>query len=264
MDCLERSFSMATDKKFDDLNVRRVEAILLQHEIARVYFQGELYSRDGGRLRALTIDTLNAGKLELDEVRCGRLFMIPDGSVVWALAVGENQGTPAGLDVRSASLLLAEGEQNSTIVYRGEAGPEVWLDALHIHRMMLAEHAPERLGTVAFGLMAVTAFRLGFEWISLFAAGHGPLPPEHSDAFVGYLVWPKFGFDAEVDAVELNRRPINGLANCHTVQDILTLEADWWCHNGTARAMRFDLAPGSRSWSVLLHYLYKNLAGDQS
>ncbi|WP_332855279.1 hypothetical protein [Duganella sp. S19_KUP01_CR8] len=247
---------MNPDQQFDDQNLARVEAILLAHEVARDYFQGELYDRYNNRLQGLTLERQAGDVLDLDEAAVGRLFMIPDGSVVWALKVDEDADAPAGLDVRSTNPFIAEDETNSVIAFRDETGPVMWLDALYVHRLMLVQNAPERLATVSFGLMAITAYRLGFQRISLFAAGHGPLQPDNPDAFVGYDVWPKFGFDAPVAPAELNRFPMLELAHALTVQDVITVAPDWWSMHGTGRQMDFDLTAGSRSWRILLNYLY--------
>jgi hypothetical protein len=254
---------MATNRRFEEQNLRQAESILFNHVIAREYFQGELYDRDGNRLTGITIGRQTGGILALDEATSGRLFMIPDGSVVWALTVREKLNAPAGLDVQSTNPFLAEGEQNSVIAFVDEAGPAMWVEALHIHRMVLTEDAPERFGTVAFGLMAVTAYRLGFAYIHLFAAGHGPLEQVDRDTFVGYDVWPKFGFDALVEPAELNKDPESDVKGCQTVQDVLAHNPDWWHRNGTARTMQFDLTADSRSWVILLNYLYEALVEDQ-
>lgn len=254
---------MRPDQQFDDDNLLQAEQILLGHEIAQAYFQGELYDRNDNRLLGIILERKDSDMLELDEMTVGRLFMIPDGSVVWALGVGENGDAPAGLDVQSSSLFLAEGEQNSVIAFRDEDGPALRAEALHIRRLVLADDAPVRLGTVAFGLMAVTAYRLGFERISLFAAGRGPLKPEAADAFVGYDVWPKFGFDAPVSPVELNRFPLTDLKTAQTVQDIIATAPRWWTRHGSGRIMQFDLRARSRSWSLLLNYLYTALVEKQ-
>lgn len=255
---------MEPDQQFDDQNLARAEAILLAHEIAREYFQGELYDRRNNRLVGITLERQTGDVLDLDEATVGRLFMIPDGSVVWALKVGENADAPAGLDVQSTNPYLAEGEENSVIAFRDEAGPAMWIEALHIRRIMLAADAPERLATVSFGLMAITAYRLGFQRISLFAAGNGPLEPGDPDAFIGYDVWPKFGFDAIVTPAELNRSPSMALVHARTVQDVVAAAPEWWTVYGTGRTMDFDLTAGSRSWSILLNYLYEALTEDLS
>jgi len=254
---------MDPDQQFDAQNLARAEAILLAHEVAREYFQGELYDRQNNRLQGMTIERQAGDQLDLDETTVGRLFMIPDGSMVWALKVGENADARAGLDVQSTNPFLAEDETNSVIAFRDEAGPAMWLDALYIRRLMLAHNAPERMATVSFGLMAITAYRLGFQRISLFAAGRGPLEPNDPDTYIGYDVWPKFGFDAPVIPAELNRFPMPQLDSACTVQDVIAAAPEWWSMHGTGRRMQFDLTAGSRSWSVLLNYLYEALQEQQ-
>lgn len=254
---------MQPDQRFTDENISRAEAILLGHEIARTYFRGELYDRSNRSLLGLSLERHGGGALVLDAATTGRLFMIPDGSTVWATNVGENQDGPSGLDVRSTSPFLAEGEQNSVVAFLDEAGSAIWVEALYVRRLMFAHSAPQRLATVAFGLMAATAYRLGFAHISLFAAGHGPLRPADPDAFIGYAVWPKFGFDAPVSPVELNRQAARELLQSVSVQDVIARNPQWWMDHGTGRTMRFDLTPGSRSWSILLHYLYEALVERQ-
>lgn len=64
----------------------------------------------------------------------------------------------------------------------------MWIDALYLRNVMLASHAPRRLITVAFGLMAIAAYRLGFRHISLFGAGRGPLPKYEEAGLIGYAV----------------------------------------------------------------------------
>lgn len=105
-----------------------------------------------------------------------------------------------------------------------------------------------------FALLACTAYRLGFAEVTLFAAGtgHGDKPLDDDD-LVGYQVWPKFGFDAQLVAADLNRN--RQLANCASVQDVVAADAAWWEANGRGMEMRFDLSADSPSWHVLLNYL---------
>ena len=101
---------MNPNDPFDRDNLSPAEAQLTAHEIARDYFQGELYQSDGKtRLGGITIEQPGGPTLDLDESETGRLFMIPDGSSVWALEVGEHGEAPAGLDVVSNN--LADGLQ---------------------------------------------------------------------------------------------------------------------------------------------------------
>lgn len=252
---------MNPNDPFDRDNLRAVEALLTEHEVAREYFQGELYQRDGDtRLGGIMIEQPDGDTLDLDESETGRLFMIPDGSTVWALEVGERGEAPAGLDVVSNNPFMAEYENTSVIAYRDEEGASLHVDALYIRRLVLAVDAPERLATVAFGLMAISAYRLGFDHISLFAAGNGPIDPDDPDGFVGFAVWPKFGFDAPLTPAELNMAPSEALRACRTVQEVIAVEPDWWDVHGRGRDMRFDLNADSRSWAILLNYLYQSLS----
>lgn len=250
---------MIPDPQFDTDNLARAEAILLDNEIGRQYFQGELYDRDANRLVKMTLERRNGTALELDEKTIGRLFMIPDDSIVWTRVVAEQADAPAGLAVQSRNIFLAEDECGSVIAFHEKMNLVMRAEALHVQRFLLAATAPEHLGTVAFGLMAINAYRLGFEYISLFAAGHGPLTQRDVDAFVGFNVWPKLGFDAPVTPVELNRCPLTELIGAQTVQDIIAVAPQWWSAHGTGRTMRFDLTAKSRNWAILLHYLYDAL-----
>ncbi|NHZ78744.1 hypothetical protein F2P44_05550 [Massilia sp. CCM 8695] len=248
---------MDQNDPFERDNLEPAEALLMAQENARDYFQGELYQKDGKqRLEGITIERPGDATLELDEAETGKLFMIPDGSTVWALTVREKEDAPAGLDVMSNNVFMAENENASVIAYRDEEGTALRVDALYIRRLILSADAPERLATVSFGLMAITAYRLGFDHIELFAAGNGPVDQDDPDGFVGFAVWPKFGFDAGLNPVELSKAPSEALRACETVQDVLATDPDWWAQHGRGREMRFDLTAHSRSWRILLNYLY--------
>lgn len=248
---------MNPNDPFDLDNLSQAEALLMAQDVALSYFQGELYDRQGFRLQGITIDRPDGATIDLDEGGTGRLFMIPDGSIVWALEVREHGEAPAGLEVLSNNPFMAEDENTSVIAYRDEEGTSLRVDALYIRRLMLAADAPERLATVSFGLMAISAYWLGFDHIMLFAAGNGPIDPDDPEGFVGFAVWPKFGFDARLDPAELNAAPSEALRDCVTVQDVIATDHDWWAQYGRGRDMRFDLTADSRSWTILLNYLYQ-------
>lgn len=253
---------MSINTIFEARNLFRIEALLFAHPLAQAYFQGKLYDGSGQRLATLRIDRGPDKTLLLDAVATGRLFMIPDGSIVTVARVNERADTPAGIDIQSSNIFLADDEHNSVVVYRSEDGPDIWSDALYIRNIMLAPHAPHRLTSVAFGFMAIAAYRLRFKHISLFAAGRGAPGGDHTDAMAGYMVWPKFGFDAPVVPVELDRFPTRALSRAATVQDVRRLAPGWWEKHGSGRSMYFDLTAGSRSWSILLNYLHTALLED--
>ena len=75
---------------------------------------------------------------------------------------------------------------------------------------------------------------------------------------VGYQVWPKFGFDAPLIPADLNAVP--ELDECKSVLDVIEVDALWWEAHGRGREMAFNLTPRSRSWEILLDYLYNLLA----
>lgn len=251
---------MIIEPRFDEHNVRKIETILLEHRIARNYFQGEFYDRLGQRSKGFTLELHDGKKIELDEQQSTRLFMIPDGSAAWALQVNERGNAPPGMNIRFLNPFVIEGEQNSVIAFRSEQTPGTGSDALHIGSMMLTPRTPPRFCTVAFGLMAVSAYRLGFSHIQLYAAGRGPLRSDDPEALVGYSVWPKLGFDAAVHAAEMSLHPDTSMHGLRTVQAILARSPAWWKAYGSARPMRFDLRANSPSWSILLNYLCKTVA----
>lgn len=253
---------MPTDADFDTADLARIEALLLAHRVGRNYFQGYLYDAYGERLTELVIDRHTDVSLTLDEATIGRLFMIPDGSVVSARRVNARSHVPAGLRIQYSSVFHLDREQSSVIVFREVLGPALWIDALHIQSLILAAPAPARLATVAFGLMAINAYRLGFQQIKLMAAGRGPLSWHERNTMLGYAVWPKFGFDAPVVQVELDRFPQPGVSGARTVQDVRHAVRGWWEQHGSSRTMDFDLTANSRSWSILLRYLYNALQED--
>lgn len=87
-------------------------------------------------------------------------------------------------------------------------------------------------------------------------AGNGPVDPDDPEGFVGFVVWPKFGFDAPLSPAELNTSPTAALRACETVQDVIAADIDWWTQCGRGRDMSFDLRANSRSWTILINYLY--------
>lgn len=226
-------------------------------------FTGELYQLSGERFTGLSLEGFSDDPMWLDATSVGRLFMAPDESTVAALTVPEgDDGTPAGVKMVSDNAFVQQDAPVTIVAYQDEGGPRVRIDSLHLVRVMLNEQAPARFCTVAFGLMACAAYRHGFTKISLFAGGNGP-PPVGLEAgdLIGYFVWPKFGFDAVLLPVDLNRAPEH-IRNCTSVLGVVSADPAWWEAHGRGREMYFDLASGSASWTVLLNYLYTVLMED--
>ncbi len=254
---------MITDHRCAEQDIRKIESLLLGHQITRNYFRGELYDWLGNRFDGVLLEPKTGEPVKLDAKTSAHLFMIPDKSTVKALNVNEHGNAPAGMNIHFVNPFIPEDVQNSVIVFRLEKTPGVWCDALHIGTMILRPEAPARLCTVAFGLMAVTAYRLGFDHIQLYAAGRGPLCPADHEAMIGYSVWPKFGFDAPMDAAEMSMHPIVSMHGLRTVQEVLARTPKWWNDCGSGRTMAFDLNPTSQSWAILINYLWTTLADCQ-
>ncbi len=166
-------------------------------------------------------------------------------------------GAPPGVYIRNHHRFIEVGQFNRVGIYENVGRNNgVFLDGVFIDHVFFDHAAPANLGTVGFFLLAVTAYRLNFAEITLLAGGG---TPSHAlewgiPGMVGFKVWPKFGFDAALEANETSAVP--GLSNCRTVQDVRRKNLDWWENvGGNGRVMRFDLSPHSKSWRILLDYV---------
>ena len=251
-----------TDPVFLAESVEPLEKFLLSLPIGSL-FTGELYKLSDDRFTGLSLEGFSDEPMWLDATSVGRLFMAPDGSTVAALTVPEgDDGTPAGVKMISDNAFVQEEDPVTIVAYQDVDGPRVQVDSLHLVRVMLNEDTPARFCTIAFGLMACTAYRHGFSRISLFAGGNGPPPENLEDGdLIGYFVWPKFGFDATLLPVDLNLAPEH-VRDCDSVLNVVEADPEWWEAHGRGREMCFDLASGSASWKVLLNYLYTVLLED--
>ncbi|WP_243488911.1 hypothetical protein [Massilia violaceinigra] len=127
----------------------------------------------------------------------------------------------------------------------------LFMDGLHIDHFFLNKRlTPPMLGTIAFTLCAITAHLAGLNTISLIAAGGKGFNMRH----VGFKVWPKLGFDADLLPGEVEG--VAHLEGCRTVQDVILRDGVWWEAERSQRLMTFDLgaSPG-RSWQMLLSYI---------
>ncbi|MET0264752.1 MAG: hypothetical protein ABW202_03990, partial [Duganella sp.] len=97
---------MLIDPDFDRDSLSRIETLLRAPPIALQLFQGVLYDIQGQPLHELEITRGTRASLTLDAAAVGRLFMIPDGSVVSTLHVSANAEAPAGLDVSSRNMFI--------------------------------------------------------------------------------------------------------------------------------------------------------------
>lgn len=123
------------------------------------------------------------------------------------------------------------------------------------------------LGASIFSRQVEAACQSGFSYISTHAAKGGNL--------VGYITWPKFGYDMSFDDPSIDRKDrhvfekARELFGVNSIQELFETEGgeEWWCGkknpdgtrtpgNGTdLYNAKFDLTPGSKSMRRLAAYL---------
>ena len=122
------------------------------------------------------------------------------------------------------------------------------------------------VGLEMFGRQVEQATRLGIGHIDTLAAGYfeaGPDPKRTYAKMNGYVTWPKFGYDGELDKGDVNALPPNLRADVEAaggnIRGLMASKEgqDWWLRNGHSIDLRFDLTPGSYSQRTLAAYLEK-------
>ena len=251
--------AMTPHELFHITNIAPLEALLLEHNWAAL-FTGRLYWANGHRLERLDWPAFLQFPAAMSPLDAGRLFMAPDESILTANHIPESlDGSLSGLRVSSDNPFVVTNQPLVVIVYRTRAKQTGGSNNLHLGQIVLDPCVPEKFCTIAYGLMAITAYKYSFKQITLFAAGHGAQTQGlHSD-MIGYRIWPKFGFDAPLMPVDLQVAP--QLSHCRSVQQVLATDACWWTNHGSGRTMVFDLEPESRSWHILINYIFHALEG---
>jgi len=114
------------------------------------------------------------------------------------------------------------------------------------------------MGREAFARQLEEARKLGVDRIELLAARNDD--PRFLQ--VGYKVWPKFGFDADLDPPRAAGLP-KGLRRARRLSDLLAEPGgrDWWEKHGWSIRLEFDMTAGSRSWQAWRHYVQRKQAG---
>jgi len=229
---------------------------LLASPITRTYFTGTGIRLDGAELMPGDQFELPFGTFSTIEF--AHLFSVFDGSRVHQqIAKEPAQDAPPGLYFTVVNTRIIQSPHKNRLgVYTDQRGAaDLFIDGLHVDRYFLNEHrTPPTLGTIAFALCAITAHLAGLAQVSLVAAGGRGF----DSRYVGYKVWPKLGFDAPLEPGEIAQAP--HLAHCHSVQDVLAVDAAWWEDQGSQRLMTFDLAARSTSWQKLLAYVGRKLS----
>lgn len=232
-------------------HLAELHRLLVEHPVTAAHLNGNAIRLDGVELAADDRFALPFG--DLSTLEFAHLFSVFNGSRVHQQAEKRpsRDDAPPGLyfTVINTKVIRNQHKNKAGLVSLAVGETELFIDALHVDHFFLNEQAtPDGLGTFAFALCAITAHLAGLAHISLVAAGGVGFNPRH----VGYKVWPRLGFDAALLAGETQAAPY--LAACHTVQDVLAIDADWWDAHGSQRLMTFDLTAQSRAWQKLVTY----------
>lgn len=120
------------------------------------------------------------------------------------------------------------------------------------------EYSGRRLSARSLLVQARAAQALGFQEIVLDAVGDYTLAnlKFREDRWVGYWVWPRLGFDADIPASALRCLP-ERLRGCTRVSELMhTAENQdlWLLHGETLENAKFDLTGDSLSWQLLAKY----------
>lgn len=123
---------------------------------------------------------------------------------------------------------------------------------LYIELWIGSDGAPRGTGGAWFGRMVDGLAAKGARSIQCFMA------KENVDGeayFNGYYTWPRFGFDADLDAADKRRLPA-ALRGAESLSELMLTEGgpEWWRAHGTAYDGVFDLAPDSASMFIWTAY----------
>ncbi|MGV3617921.1 MAG: phage minor head protein [Fimbriimonas sp.] len=118
-----------------------------------------------------------------------------------------------------------------------------------------AKDAPPEFGVRVFARQAESLAREGFDLIETHAAWD---PPGTKDGFVGYYVWPRMGYDADIPFASVRVPLPKGLAGCRRVSELMDTKEgrQWWQEYGRDLFdAEFDLTEGSECLRRLRAYL---------
>jgi hypothetical protein len=114
------------------------------------------------------------------------------------------------------------------------------------------------IGQKTFATQLEQARELGDDRIELVSARND----DPNVRQIGYKVWPKFGFDADLSRKRMALAPAP-LRSAKKLSDLLATEDDqeWWDKHGQSAPTTFDMAPGSQSWKTRRAYVQSRRAG---
>lgn len=184
---------------YDQQHLEEPYQRLLGHAVVQTYLTGIGIRFDGAELSAADQFALPFGMISTLEF--AHLFSVFDGSRVDQQAEKRpsHDDAPPGMyfTVINNRLIQSQHKNRAGLVTEEIGTTDLYIESLHIDHFFLNErNTLPSLGTFAFALSAITAHRLGLTHKSLVAAGGRGFHPRH----IGYRVWPKLGFDADLAA----------------------------------------------------------------
>jgi hypothetical protein len=188
------------------------------------------------------------GAVELTQSLFGRA--VTDDEI--GFLAGALDGAEVIVSVRKVGLFLDVKDAGRFETYetsiRRDADGSLWA---YIHDVRTtAGLRGQGLGIRAFVRQVQAAREFGLTRFELWAAGH-PGDQTHN----GWLTWPKFGFDAPLNRLDLAALP-RAYAGARTLNDIMRLKAHaWWAKQGSERAMIFYLRDDSSMMEQFQRYL---------
>lgn len=179
---------------------------LLGHVVVQSYLTGTGLRFDGAELSAA--DRFDVPLGEISTLEFAHLLSVFDGSRVHQQAEKKPSHDDASpglyFTVINKRVIQNQHKNRAGLVTEEIGTTDLFIDALHVDHFFLDErNTPPNLGTFAFALSAIAAHRLGLAHVSLVAAGGKGFNPRH----IGYKVWPKLGFDADLLAGEIDEAP---------------------------------------------------------
>lgn len=231
---------------------------LESHVVTKQHFSASAISLRGLRKRKLFPSALvkldGFGEdVAVTEGDLAILSMAPNGATLeLTISKGKHYGQPPGFHLTVHHDAIGPGHANNVVWYETVDGRHgLYVDHIFFDNPSFSK--PRHFGTIAAARMIFTAYRLGFDELTLLAGGSKKFADRWTWPMNGYRFWPSLGFNAPVHPTEIQGIP--KLQQCVTVLDIKEVSPEWWRDCGDGRDMQFDLTKGSVSWEVLFQTL---------
>lgn len=191
---------------------------------------------------------------QLDYSQFAKIAMGPESS---KLFVSSPRANGVSLKVR------ADGFWAARSFYQNSSGQKICVN----EQIRIDDDSPfKNQGAYLFAEQVKELRSLGFSAIHCRALGKGK--GKGTSSFVGYYVWPRLGYNAEILGESLRQLPAEFKSKLGNNPDILSLMAlpggkEWWRKNGESLDCDFDLRDGSRSMQVLEMYMEERRKRDK-